>query len=203
MGKESLCSRKSTTLKVTEATKSFNTTNIRSTELSRNFIKKPGLRAQSEHTPALIFMSLAKLLRALQLIIKSLRLEKTSKIIKSNCQPSTTMPAKPYLKCHIYTFFEHLQGWGLNHPPGNLFQCLTTLSVKVFFLMSSLNLPWRNSRPLPLILFTSYLGEETNTCLATPSFQAVVESDKVSPQPPLPQTKQPQFPQMLLIRLVL
>ena len=31
----------------------------------------------------------------------------------------------------------------------------------------------------------SYLGEETNTHLATASFQVVVGSDKVSPQPPL------------------
>ena len=30
----------------------------------------------------------------------------------------------------------------------------------------------------------SYLGEETNTCLTTTSFQEVVESDKVPPQPP-------------------
>ena len=51
------------------------------------------------------------------------------------------------------------------------------------------------SRPI-----TSYLGEETNTRLTTPSFQAVVESDKVLPQPPLLQTKQPQFLQSLLIR---
>jgi len=36
---------------------------------------------------------------------------------------------------------------------------------------------------------TSYLGEETNTCLTTTSFQVVVESDKVPPQPPLLQTK--------------
>jgi len=46
----------------------------------------------------------------------------------------------------------------------------------------------------------SYLGEETNTRLTTTSFQ---ESDKISPQPPLLQTKQPQFPQPLLVRLVL
>jgi len=33
-------------------------------------------------------------------------------------------------------------------------------------------------------LITGYLGEETNTCLTTASFQVVVESDKVSAQPP-------------------
>ena len=34
----------------------------------------------------------------------------------------------------------------------SLFQCLTTLSVKKFFLISNLNLPWCNLRPFPLIL---------------------------------------------------
>jgi len=51
------------------------------------------------------------------------------------------------------------------------------------------------SRPI-----ASYMGEETNTCLITTSFQAVVESDKVSTEPPLLQTEQPQFPQLLLRR---
>ncbi|KAK4825495.1 hypothetical protein QYF61_027650 [Mycteria americana] len=48
-----------------------------------------------------------------------------------------------------------------------------------------------------------YLGEETDPHLTTTSFQVVVESSKVSPQPPLLQAKQPQLPQPLLIRLVL
>ena len=47
----------------------------------------------------------------------------------------------------------------------------------------------------------SYLGEETNTHLTATSFQVVVESDKVSPQPSLLQTEQPQCPPLLLIRL--
>jgi len=55
-----------------------------------------------------------------------------------------------------------------------------------------------SSRPV-----ASYLGEETNTCLTTTSFQVVVESNKVPPEPPFLQTEQPQFPQPLLIRLVL
>jgi len=48
-----------------------------------------------------------------------------------------------------------------------------------------------------------YLREETNTCLTTTSFQVFVETNKVLPQPPLLQTKQPQFPQLFLLRLVL
>ena len=50
---------------------------------------------------------------------------------------------------------------------------------------------------------TSYFGEETNTCVSTTSFQVVIESNKVPPQPPLLQTEQPQLPQPLLRRLVL
>ncbi|KAK4809905.1 hypothetical protein QYF61_023392 [Mycteria americana] len=57
---------------------------------------------------------------------------------------------------------------------GSLFQCLITLSVK-------------RDRPH----------------LSTASFQAVVESDEVSPQPPFLQAEQPQVPQPLPISLVL
>jgi len=46
---------------------------------------------------------------------------------------------------------------------------------------------------------TCYLGEETNTHPTATFLQVVLESDKVSPQPPLIQTKQPQFPQPLLV----
>jgi len=35
---------------------------------------------------------------------------------------------------------------------GSLLQCPSTLSEKTFFLISNLNLPWRNLRPLPLVL---------------------------------------------------
>jgi len=49
----------------------------------------------------------------------------------------------------------------------------------------------------------SELGGETNPCLTTISFQVDVESNKVPPQPPLLQTKQAQFPQSLLMRLIL
>jgi len=53
------------------------------------------------------------------------------------------------------------------------------------------------SRPI-----ANYPGEETNTCLTTASFQIVVEST-VPLSASLLQTKQPQLPQLLLIRLVL
>ena len=80
----------------------------------------------------------------------------------------------------------------------SLFQCLTTLSVKKFFLISNLNLPWCNLRPLPLVLsLVTWVKRPAPASLQAPF------SNKVSPQPPLLQTKQPRFLQPLLIRLVL
>jgi len=52
-------------------------------------------------------------------------------------------------------------------------------------------------------LTTCYLEEDTDPHLTTTSFQVAVKSEKVSPQPPLLQTKQPQSPQPLLVRPVL
>ena len=72
----------------------------------------------------------------------------------------------------------------------SLFQCLTTLSVKKFFLIFNLKLPWRNLRPFPLILSQ---WKETNPTLAVSTFQILEESNEVSHQPPFLQTKQPQF----------
>jgi len=64
-------------------------------------------------------------------IIESQRLEKTSKIITSNRHPNTTMPAKPCPQVpHLHVF--------LNSTTSSLFQHLTTLSVREFFLVSSL-----------------------------------------------------------------
>lgn len=52
--------------------------------------------------------------------------------------------------------------------------------------------------------YHSLLGKKkTNPCLATASFQVVTKSDKVTPKPPFLQAKQPQFSQLLLIRLAL
>ena len=83
---------------------------------------------------------------------------------------------------------------------GSPFQCLTTLLEKKLSLKSNLNLPWHNLKTFPL---APLLAEEADFHLATASFQVVVESNKVSPEPPLLQTKQFQFPQPLLIRLLL
>ena len=84
---------------------------------------------------------------------------------------------------------------------GSQFQHLTTLSEK-FFLRSKLNFPSQNLRPLPLVL-SLVTQEKRPTPLSTVSFQAIVEKDKVTLEPPLLQIRQFQFPQLLLINLVL
>ena len=81
---------------------------------------------------------------------------------------------------------------------GSLSNDLTTLSVKKFFLISNLNLPWCNLRPFPLVLLLVTWENRLRHPPATTSFQVVVESNKVSPEPPFLQAKQPQFPQPLL-----
>ncbi|KAK4815123.1 hypothetical protein QYF61_017398 [Mycteria americana] len=94
-------------------------------------------------------------------------------------------------------------GWRLNRFPGQPVPMLDNP-------FSEVKLPNIQSKP-PLVQLeaisshpiTCYLGEETNPHLSTTSFQAVIESDEVSPQPPFLQTKPPQFPQPLPISLVL
>ena len=83
---------------------------------------------------------------------------------------------------------------------GSPFQCLTTLAVKKCFLISNLNLPWHNLRPFPLVL-SPVRRDQPHSAVST--FQVMEESNNVSPQPPLPQTKEPQFLQLLLIGHIL
>ena len=87
---------------------------------------------------------------------------------------------------------------------GRMFQYLTTLSEKKFFITSNLNLAWYNSRPSPLVV-SLLPGEEADPHLTPASFQVIVESAKVSPEHPLLPTEQSQFPQPLPlpIRIVL
>lgn len=83
-------------------------------------------------------------------ITESSRLEKPFKI-KSNHQPGLRSPiTKP---CPLAPHLLNASRDGdstdtLGSPP----QCPTTLSIKKFFLMSILNLPWRNLRPRPHLL---------------------------------------------------
>jgi len=87
--------------------------------------------------------------------------------------------------------------------PGIPFQCLTTLSENNFFLTFNLNLPWHNSRLFPLVLLLVMWDKRPTLHLFTTSCQVFAANGKGSPEPPLLQTEQAQFPKQLLIRLVL
>jgi len=67
-------------------------------------------------------------------IIELLRLEKTSKIVKSNLALNTA------------------RDWAATASLGNLGQGLTSLRVKNFYLISNLNLFFLSLKPLPLVL---------------------------------------------------
>ena len=75
-------------------------------------------------------------------ITESLRLEKTSKITKSNRQPNTTTSAKPCPEVPLSTrFLNTSRDSDSTTALGSLGQHLTTLSAKKFFLIPNLNLP--------------------------------------------------------------
>jgi len=109
------------------------------------------------------------------------------------------MPANHVPQCHIYPFLESPRD-GTTTSWGSLCQCITSLSEKKSFLLCSLNLPsatWGHS----LSSYHCFLGEEANPHLNTTSFQAVVEADKVSPEPSLLQSEPSKFQKMLSRRL--
>ena len=81
---------------------------------------------------------------------------------------------------------------------GSLFHCLTTLSVKKCFLISHLNLPWCNLRPFPLILSPVRRDQPQSR---SNHLSGIWRQNNVSPQPPLPQTKQLQTKQELPVSL--
>ena len=101
----------------------------------------------------------------------------------------TIHPTPPCLlnhmpKGHIYMVFEHLQGRGLNHLPGLPVPISDHSFSKEIFPDSQSKPPLMQLEAIASRPIASYLGEETNTCLTTTSFQVVIESNKVSPQPP-------------------
>lgn len=66
-------------------------------------------------------------------IRKSLRLEKTSKSIRSSLWQSSTLPAKPHREVPCPLIVEHFQGWWLPHFPGELAPVLSHSFSEVVF----------------------------------------------------------------------
>ncbi|KAK4817943.1 hypothetical protein QYF61_003373 [Mycteria americana] len=117
-----------------------------------------------------------------------------------------TLPRPPlhHVPKHlIQTSFKYLQGWRLNHFPGQPVPMLDNPFSEVKFPKIQSKPPLAQLEAISSCPITCYLGEETDPHLSTTSFQVAVDSNKVSPQPPFLQAKQPQLPQLLLIRLVL
>ncbi|KAK4824612.1 hypothetical protein QYF61_016881 [Mycteria americana] len=103
----------------------------------------------------------------------------------------------------IQTTFKYLQGWRLNQFPGQPVPMLDNAFSEVKFPNIQSKPPLVQPEAISSRPITCYLEEQANANLATTSFQVVVESKKVSPQPPLLQAKHHHFPQPLLIRLLL
>jgi len=81
-------------------------------------------------------------------------------------------------KCHIYTVFEHLLRWGLNHLPGQPDPMPDHSFSKDIFPNIQTKPPLIQLDAITTGSIASQLGGETNTCLTTTSFQVVVESNK-------------------------
>jgi len=61
--------------------------------------------------------------------------------VPTPCYVQGHQPAAQAAQSHIQPGLECLQGWGIHSLPGQPVQCITTLWVKNFFLISNLNLP--------------------------------------------------------------
>ena len=81
-------------------------------------------------------------------IRESLRLEKTSKITKSNPNPPPPCPPTTSLSAISLWFLKTYRDGDSTTSLGSLCYCTTALE-KFFFLISDLNLSWCSSRPLP------------------------------------------------------
>ena len=70
---------------------------------------------------------------------------------------------------HIQPGLECLQGWASTTSLGNLFQCVTTLWVKNFLLISNLNLSCLSLNPFLLVLsWSTLVNSHTLSCLYAP-----------------------------------
>jgi len=114
-------------------------------------------------------------------------------------QSTPTKTANHIPQCHISMVLELFQGQLLHNSPALPDQkSLTTILENKIFLKANLNLPWHNLRPFPLIILL-LPGRRGQPYLTTTSFQAVVESNIVSLEPPLLQAESSQFPQLLFV----
>jgi len=115
------------------------------------------------------------------------------------CYVQGHQPADQAAQSHIQPGLECLQGWGIHSLLGQPVQCITTLCVKNFLLISNLNLPCLSLKPFPLVLSLFNLINSHSPLLFICSLQVLEGHNEVSPEPSLLQAKQAQFPQPFLI----
>ncbi|KAK4811287.1 hypothetical protein QYF61_023339 [Mycteria americana] len=134
----------------------------------------------------------------------------------TSLQPPFRLPS---LYCELLPGFQQLEQRGVETAQGQVVQPRPALGTGKggshlghVIAARGLEENERQGQKIDMALQPLHLGkfqyklprqEETDTHLTTTSFQVVVESDEVSPEPPFLQAKQPQFPQPLLIRLAL
>jgi len=75
-------------------------------------------------------------------------------------------PPHQAAQSHIQSGLECLQGWGIHRLLGQSDQCVTTLWVKNFLLISNLNLTCPSLKPFPLVLSLSILVDLLNGQIA-------------------------------------
>ena len=97
-------------------------------------------------------------------------LERTSVIeFQPPCYVQGCQPPDQAAQSHIQPGLECLQGWGIHSLLGQPVQCVTTLCVKNFFLISNLNLPCLILRPFPLVLsLSAHVNNHAHSCLYAP-----------------------------------
>ena len=73
-------------------------------------------------------------------------------LVPTPCYVQGHQPADQAAQSHIQPGLECLHGWGIHSLLGQPVQCVTTLWVKNFLLISNLNLPCLSLKPFPLEL---------------------------------------------------
>ena len=96
-------------------------------------------------------------------------------------------------------FLEHLQGQWLHHLPGQPIPMPDHSFREEIFPNIQPEPPLAQLQAIPFRSISTYAGEEADSHFT--SFQRVLESNKVSPEPPRLRTEQSQLPQPLLMRL--
>ena len=134
-------------------------------------------------------------------IIESLSLEKPLRSSRPTITPHPPCPLTHVPQSHIYTVLEYLQGSWIHHLPEQPVPVHHLSFWEEIFPNIQTEPPLAQLQAIPSCSTTSFTGEEANVHRTTASFQRVVGSNKVSPEPPLFQIEQFQFPQLLPVRL--